>query len=67
MAIESIATIQSNSKLGNSSDGRPIGISPTNRTLCVSFKSRKLDIIVPPTTAINSAGNGNVQHFELNG
>lgn len=64
MAIESIATIQSNLTGGNSGNGNPIGMSPTKRTLCTIPNCKMCEIAVPPTTAINSAGIGNLHIFE---
>lgn len=67
MAIESIITSQSNLTGGNSGNGKPIGMSPTKRTLCALPNCRIFDIAVPPTTAINSAGIGNLHIFEQRG
>lgn len=67
MAIESTATNQSSLTGGISGSGNPIGISPTNFTLCTEPRSNILDINVPPTTAINSAGMGNMHNFEHRG
>lgn len=63
-AIESIATIGINSNGGIVGVGKPNGMLPINRISYLGPKSIAIEITLAPTTAISSAGNGNLQTLD---